>query len=1097
MRWSGALGFFILLLGIGRLFGQAQSGTIVGTVTDQAKAAMPGATVTLLNEDTHFQMTVKTNGEGQYVAATIPIGSYSITVDQSGFQKLVRGGIVLTVGDRLDVNLQLSLGNVQQTVTVEARAPLLQSQSSSVSTLVGNRQMVSLPLNGRTFTSLLLLAPGTSVGGASNLGSGDYSFRGSTNYTVNGSPPTNNSYFIDGLTDRGLWLSTLNLVPILDSIQEFRVITNNYSAEYGQAAGSITLVETKSGTNKVHGNAWEYLRNDAIDANDFFNNRAGVAAPEFRRNEFGFDTGGPIRRDKTFFFGDYQGLRIRQGQSAVSTIPTATVEQMVETGNFAQFGTTIYDPSSLQTVNGQLVRQPFAGNIIPAAGLDPAAVKIMKLLPVPTLPGATRNILDNSVLAQRTDQFDGRLDQNIGQSDRLYFKYSYDNSDIVKPGAIATPPNPIVPVGPYISIVGDSGTTEPLVNQSAELTFTKVISPTTVNEARVGVVRWNANITPLDLPYPAAQSVGIPGINISDKSGGLPAFTISGYQVIGDNNTFPEDSQTTTYQFEDNLTLVRGNHSIKMGGMLIRNDFNGYSSFPTRGTFDFNGQFTRQVGSSISTTSLSDFALGVPDTVTRNVLISTFGMRYSIYSGYAQDSWRATNRLTLDFGLRYDVFMPPYDVHNHFSNLNLNTGLVSVAGLNGNSRTLRNPDEENVGPHVGLAYKLTSEGKTVLRSGFGESYVEPGKGGGQLYKNPPYFISQVVNSDVNGLPPVRLSDGLPAPMVPNVNDEGALSQGSFNVWDYNMQSARMLQWSLGIQRQITPTAMVDVSYVGTRGLDLFTSYNYNQSFPGPGAQGPRYPMYAINPNIVTVTYNTNYGNSAYNSLQVSFRKAYSRNLQFTVAYTYSKYMSDGGYINGGGNGPPQNARCFRCEWGPTPDDYRHILVLNHIADLPFGPGQKFLRKGAVSHIVGGWQADGIWTVKSGAAFTPTMGTNVSNSAGGGGQRPNAVCNGNISNGTIDHWFNTNCFVAPLQYNFGNAAHGILTGPGLFNVDMGIHRRFYLSEDKWITLRGEFFNILNHPNFGIPNAVIGNATAGTISGLATADRIVQVSLRLTF
>jgi len=1097
MRRYGALGVFGLLISLGRLFGQAQSGTIVGTVTDQVNAAVPGATVTLLNEDTHFQVAVKTNGEGQYVAATISIGNYTITVDQPGFQKLVRQGTMLTVGDRLDVGLQLSLGDVQQTVTVEASAPLIESQSSSVSTLVGNRQMVALPLNGRTFTSLLLLSPGTSVGAASNLGSGDYSFRGSTDYTVNGSPPSNNSYFIDGLTDRGLWLSTLALVPILDSIQEFRVITNNYSAEYGQAAGSITLVETKSGSNHLHGNAWEYLRNNYMDANDFFNNRAGVAAPEFRRNEFGGGAGGPIRRNKTFFFGDYQGLRIRQGQSAVSTIPTAAQEQMVETGNFAAFGTTIYDPSTLQTVNGQLTRQPFAGNIIPAARLDPAAMKLMKLLPVPTLPGATRNVIDNSVLSQRTDQFDVRLDQNISQSDRLYFKYSYDNSNRVVPGAIATPPNPLVPVGPFISITGDSGTTEPLINQSAEATFTKVINPTTVNEARVGAVRWNLNITPLDEPYPAATEVGIPGVNFNDKSSGLPAFTISGFQVIGDNNTFPEDSHTMTYQFEDNLTLVRGNHSLKFGGMLVRNDFNGYSSFPTRGTFDFNGQFTRQVGSSTSATALSDFALGVPDTVTRNVLTSTFGMRWSIYSAYAQDSWRATNRLTLDFGVRWDLFMPPYDVHNHFSNLNLNTGLVAVAGQNGNSRSLRNMDADNVGPHVGVAYKITNDGKTVLRSGFGESYVEPGKGGGQLYKNPPYFVSQVINSDVNGLPPLRLSDGLPAPVVPDINNEAALSQGSFNAWDFNMQSARMLQWSLGVQRQIAPSAMVDVSYVGTRGQDLFSAYNYNQSFPGPGAQGPRYPLFAINPNIVTATYNTNYGNSEYNSLQVSLRKAYSHNFQLNLSYTYSKYLTDSGLINGGGNGPPQNARCFRCEWGPSPDDYRHVLVLNHVADLPFGPGHKFVKEGLAAKIVGGWQFDGIWTVKSGAAFTPTFSTNVSNSSGGGTQRPNGICNGNISNGTIDHWFNTSCFAASPQYSFGDVAPGVLRGPHLFNIDMGIHRRFYISEERWLTLRGEFFNLLNHPNFAVPNASIGTAAAGTIGSLATADRIVQVSLRLTF
>jgi hypothetical protein len=1077
------------------IYAQAQSGTIVGTVTDQAGGAIPAVNVRLVNEGTQFTRTVATNASGQYVAYAIPTGLYTITVEQAGFQKLVRAGIQLTAADTLTVDLSLTVGSVNQAIEITAEAPLLQSQTAAVSSLVTNQQMVEMPLNGRTFTALLKLSPGAYTGSSANLTSSPYAMRGDVNISVNGSSAQNNSYLIDGMVNRNLWLNTLIIVPTVDSIQEVRMLTSNYSAEYGSAAGAVTIVQTKSGTNRLHGSAYEFLRNDKLDANSFFNNRSGVPRPAFQRNEFGGTIGGPIRRDRTFFFGDYQGIRLRQPRSIVATIPTLAQRAMVTTGDFSNAGFTIYDPENV--VNGQ--RQPFPGNKIPLNRLDPAAVKIFSLLPMPTSTATTRNFVFNPKLTQRTDQFDVRLDQNLGGSDRFFAKFSYDDTNQIQPGTLPAPTNAGIPISPYLSADGaNSALTVPLKNWSVTLNYTKVLSAKMVNEARFGVVRWNQNILPLGNEFKTADAVGIKGVNINDKSGGLPSMSITGFQALGDNSTYPENSQTASIQSEDILSLSLGSHTMKFGGMYVRHRFNGFSAFPTRGDFNFNGQFTRQIGTSTSATALADFALGATGAINRNILVGTFGMRNWSVVAFADDTWRVTNRLTWNYGLRYELIAPPYEVHDRWANFRLDKARLEIAGKDGTSRRLRSFDTNNFAPRLGVTYMLTEDRKTVLRAGGGFSFVEAGQGGGQLYKNLPFFYSQVLTTDQNARPPYRLSDGIPAPVPPNQNDIVALSSGSPNAWDYNLKATKVMQWSIGVQREVITNLLVDVSYVGTRTLGLIGNVNLNQSIPGAGAQGPRRPFFAVNPNVTNVTYRTNFGDSKYHSLQARVEKRASNGLTLSVAYTWSHYLSDAPNINGGGNGPPQDARCFSCEWGNAPEDRRHVFTLNHVYELPFGTGRRWLNNGALGYIVGNWNLSGIWSLASGEHFTPTLATAVSNSAGGGGDRPNRIRDGNLdgSERTIDRWFDVGAFVAPAQFTFGNAGRGILVGPGNYNVDLGVHRNFRFTEQWRMSLRWEMFNAFNRANFGTPNAAIGNANAGQISTTAPA-RIMQLALKLSF
>jgi hypothetical protein len=1080
---------------------QAQgTATILGTVTDPSGASVSGEQVTVVNIATQFTRTVDTNDSGEYVASALPTGAYSVTVAKSGFQKLERSGLELTTAARLQVDLQLSVGNQTQTVSVTATTPLLQSQSAEVSSLVDSRQMVALPLVSRDFTDLVLLTPGAHVGSASNLAEGGspYAMRGGANYSVNGALAAGNSYLVDGIYNRNLWLNTLIMVPVVDAIQEYRVMTSNFTAEYGEAAGAVTEVSTKSGANELHGAVWEFLRNDKLNANNFFTNRTGTPRPAFRRNEFGVAVGGPIIRNRTFFFGDYQGIRLAQPQTYTSTIPTLAQQQMVMTGNFSALGTTIYNPYSTALQNGTRVRVPFANNQIPSALLDPAAVRLFSLLPRPTSAGATNNYISNPALTQRTDQFDVRLDQNLGASDRLFFRYGYDNSNQVTPGTIPSPPNSAIPIGPYLS-TGTNGTTTPLVTQSATLGYTKTFNPDTVLQSHFAVIRWKADITPADAAFNTATGLGIPGININDRSGGIPAFTFSGFTQLGDNSTFPENSHSATFQLDSSLTRIQGSHAIKFGALFLRHRFNGFSAFPTRGTFDFNGQFTRQIGNTSSQSVLADFALGAMDSASRNILNGTFGMRMRQFAPYVQDSWRATNRLTVDLGFRWEINAPPYDVHDHWANLNVRTGQLLVAGLNGNSRRLRDTDYNTPAPRLGLAYALTSDRKTILRSGFGISYVDMYAGGAQLYKNLPYYFAQTITTDITAAPTSVLSQGLPIPVQPDITNQAALSTGSPNVWDMSLRQTEILQWSFGMQRQLMSDMVLNVGYVGTRGERiLVNSLNLNQSVPGPGAQGPRRPYFSINPNLVNVAYRTNAGDSKYESLQVHLEKRFSRGLTFGASYTYASYLADTGNPNGGGNNDIQNHFCVACNWGPTPDSYRHVLSVNHVYDLPFGPHRRYLRSGPLGYILGDWTINGIWTAQSGPAFTPLLGTTVSNSAGGGTQRPNRVGSGYLPGGqqTIDQWFDPTAFVAPAQFTFGNSGTGILTGPSYFNVDLGLVRHFSIMERFGLDLRGEWFNAFNHANFNSPNASIGTAQAGVISSTFPA-RIIQLAAKVTF
>jgi hypothetical protein len=922
--------------------------------------------------------------------------------------------------------------------------------------------------------------------------------RANNGISINGSTANNNAYLIDGLYNRQLWVNGVVMNPPVDAIQETRIMGTDYSAQYGNSAGAVTVVVTRSGTNEIHGSAFEFLRNSDLDANTFFSNRAGTPKPVFRRNEFGGTIGGPIRKDKTFIFGDYQGIRIQQPTTQTVTIPSLAQQQMVETGDFSGLGTTIYNPYSV--VNGQ--RQPFPGNQIPINLLDPAAVKTMQLMPVPTSTARSGNFTFNPTGTQRDDQFDIRGDQNLRSGDRLFVRYSYDNAVGVGAGTLPVGPNRgNVDIGQYLTGGGPS-----LVkNWSLTVNYTSLLGPTMVNELHTGVLRNYLDIINDDGTHATAASLGIPNMNISDLNLGIPNLTISGFQAIGNNNSYPEFTRSVSLPLEDVLTKVHGNHTLKFGGGYTRHRFDGHTSIAPRGQYTFTGAFTRQVGSTSSASALADFALGASPNITRSEQFGAFGLRMWDASAFAEDAWRVSSRLTVTLGLRYELQAPPYEVYNRYSNLSPVTGTFAVAGtstqnLNGDcGRQLICLDKNNFAPRIGIAQTLTSDGKTVLRAGFGMSYFEANNGGRMLHSNPPMNVVQPFSTDLNGAPGFLLSQGLPLPVSPNLQDPTKLD-GLYEAFDPNMKLNDSLQFHVGVQREIISNTLLEVAFVRTLTEHMTNATVANQAIPGPGPLNPRRPLYGINPVIADIDYRTNYGMAKYNSMQVKATRRYAKGLTASLAWTWSHNVAD---TNGANSSTrPQNSNCFACEFGNVAEDRRHMVVINHVYELPFGAGRRYLGKGILSQIVGNWTVSGIWTMYTGLHFSPSLASSVSNALATAAiaptERPNLNGTPNLPTAQrdINHWFNVAAFTIPAQYTFGNAGVGILEGPGYFNLDTNVSRKFPISESKALSFRWEMFNAMNRANFQNPNASIGSVSAGVISGTYPA-RIMQLALRLTF
>jgi hypothetical protein len=1076
---------------------QAVSGTILGSATDANGAALAGVKITFTHTQTGLTRVVTSETSGEYVAPNLPPGLYTITAEQPGFKKLQLGNVQLNVDQKAVVDLKMDVGATTESVTIEGATPLVQTQSSDLSGTINERQITNLPLNGRNFVQLTRTLPGVQRGipGANIDGAGSLAWRASASFSANGMRTRDNNFMLDGVDNNETWLNSVVIFPSVDALEEFKVQSSTYSAEFGRSSGGVVNIQIKSGQNDFHGSAFEFLRNDALDANNFFNNKNGRAKPPYRQNQFGGTFGGRIRRDKMFFFGDYQGGRIRDSQTFLSTVPSLKMRN----GDFSELNRTIYDP---------LTRQPFAGNVVNR--MDPAAKAIIdQLYPLPNVPGTRaangqiiNNFLFNPVLAREDDQFDVKIDNYFSQNNHFFGRYSFERTHRFLP---ATLPH------------GDAGATFGAGNglirgQSLALNDTHTFGPRWLNEARVGFSRIAFKVTSIDAGTNQAQAVGIPGINITDTATAMSqiTFTPGDIRNLGANSNQPLLTFLDTFQFFDNVTHTRGSHTLKMGASLTRRRRNVFNVDNIVGNFNFQSSITSNCGGAPGTCtidpntgfSFASFVLGYPTTVTRGLMQGVVGERRPEYGAYFQDDWRVNSKLTLNLGLRYDLFAPYVEVYDRQANFDTSTGKFVVASenavINGIEvgRALQTTPTKDFAPRIGFAYDLFGKGQTVLRGGYGIFWNNPLTGtSSQKPSNPPFLLSNSLSTTL--LPTLRLSNGIPAP--PPVDPNRAPSGTTRSIFDPEFKDGYAQQWNLNVSQQFGRNYALEVSYVGSKGTHLVVKQDINQAPPVVGVTNAdvNRPFIGLAPGLRALSQVQSRGYSNHHAMLAKFSNRFSNGLLFVNSYTFGKTID----IVSDTEGATQNAYNFNRDRAVSDFDVKHLFTSSWSYDLPFGKGKSI--GGGVGALadkfIGGWQLSGIMLLRSGLPFSVNQSQNLLST--GTGNRPNRVGSGKLDNPTIDRWFDLSAFTptADNTGTYGNSGRNILRAPGQVNVDFSLVKVTRFRERFEHQLKFEFFNAFNHAQFAAPGNTIGNASAGVISSLlfgATA-RQIQVAMKLRF
>jgi len=1094
------LAVFVMATAPRPISAQMTTGTILGTVSDPSGAAMPGTRVTITNLGTKISQTVQTDTGGSYVVPTLIPGTYEVTAEKEGFKRTTQTGITLQVDQKARVDLTLQLGAVTQSIEVSAEAPLVKTESSEQSQVITSQQIVGLPLNVRNFAQLVSLNTGAvpNPGGLGGYISGDNP-QGISDTNVNGIQADANNWQIDGITDNEAFFSILSVNPSIDAIQEFKVSTSDYAAEFGRAGGANVQIAIKSGTNSFHGVAFEFLRNSKLDASDFFTNKAGGKIPPFKQNQFGANLGGPIKKDRTFFFGDYEGYRSRLGETALLTIPSMLQRQ----GIFTESGNpVIYNPFDIDPATNQ--PRPFTNNTIPQNLINSAAANVMALLPPPNLtaPIGQPNFAGSHSVAHNVDNFDVRIDHRISDKDQFFTRYSYLSTLLENPAFLGT----VIGGDPFLASLANTR------NQNGVISDIHSFSPRTINEFRFGINRVRTDWTPLDQNLKTSDQVGIPGINsFCGFCGGLARIVISGMNALGHTPFAPTFRHDTIFQWVDNVTFIRGKHTIKTGADIRRIRAELYQTANPIGEFDFDERFTSNLGAAGTGFGVASFLLGNYEFAGRAAMEGYPSNRGNQLFFFGQDDYKVNEKLTLNLGLRYEYYSPITDAHNSLSQFDLATGDILLACVATTCSGGVKPDRKDWAPRVGFAYS-PDRGKTAIRGGFGISYFSPGFGGqmGTLNDSFPFVQGQ-------GLTPANslrvsptdplLSDGLP-PLPPVENRPGApaghliptggASGGGFSsvfYMDEVLKMTRIYQWSFDIQRSLTPNLLVDAAYVGNSANHLFLGIPGNYPEPGDDPTGllslqQRRPYYGVDPDLAGFSKRLNAGNSHYHSFQLKVEKRFSSGLSFLTSYTASKVLSVGyNYVD------PDH---YMNGKSPSGFDTPQRLVFSYLYELPFGRQKHWGRSWnrASDAFLGDWQVNGVTTYMTGFPFTPSITSTLDN---GNGNVPNRTCSGRVPSPTINGWFDPSCFVAPPTNVFGNMGFGILRGPGSRNWDLALLKNFRFKESRYLQFRAEFFNLPNNVNFGQPNAFLcgGACGEGTINGLATGSRPRQIQFALKF
>jgi len=1092
------IGIVVLALPIAA---QVSTGELSGSVVDSSGASIANAKVVATNAATGVSREAFTDAAGSYVLTLLPPGTYNLAAEASGFRRVVQNGIPLQVNQRAEVNFKLEVGQVTETVEVAAAPPLLESESSSLGSVIAEQFVGELPLNGRNFVQLAILSPGVngtgySTSGTIMSGTRPDDRRPGTELFSNGNREGSNDFLYDGIDNNDRLTLSIVLRPGVDAIKEFKVQTNLYSADLGRNSGAVVDVVTKSGTNDFHGSAFEFLRNSAMDARSFFNVK-GTPFPSFRYNQFGGSFGGPVvlpgvynGKNRTFFFVDYEGYRRTSLSTLTVTVPTVAMR----TGDFSA-ANRIFDPLTTRPnpSGSGFLRDQFPGNMIPASRFDPVMAKLINAYPLPQNSNAFNNYISNLRQLQNWDQGDVRVDHQINADNTFFARWSIQHTATIVPNtfpAVQIPgiPNP-VSIGNEDSFAGTSFSPD----QHAVADYVHIFSPRLINDFRVGFNRFLLDYT-AEGAAPGANlgnALGVANANSEPQQTVLPIFSPANYAGAGDSRSLPIFRRENTFQYVDNVTYTRGQHTLKFGGDITRRQITEYQTNRGNGRFNFSPAFTNLPGVGSTGDSMASFLLGYPTLIEQDFTLAWVGMR-GIESGvYFADDWRLGRRLTLNLGFRWDYYSPYSEVANRWANFNADTATVLIAGRNGVGSTAGvNRDLHDFAPRFGFAYRLLDH--TVIRGGYGVFYNPNGNGGAnlRLERHIPFGpIYSISPGDINVGP--RVSDGFPAPPTVNFASADNPTGSVIGVFP-NFKSAYAQQYNFTLEHEIAPwRTIIKLAYVGNLGRRLGTTFNLNQPVPGPTALNTRRPFYGARPSLADITYSVSDGLSNYNAMQLTVEKRLSHGLSMLLGYTWAHAIDNVGTDFGGGSGTPQDPRNRNADRGNSAYDMRHRLTISYTYQLPL-----HLHNSAARLVLGEWQVNGITTAQTGLPFTPQLQTPTTNCCA---SRPDLLRNPNLpsSQRSISHWFDPTAFGTPAPYTYGNAGRDILFGPGRVNFDFSLFKDFPIHEAMKIQFRAESFNVFNTPQFGLPNASIGNAQAPVISSIVGNPRQMQLALRLQF
>ncbi len=1099
----------LLVLASFTAFAQVRGG-LQGRVVDASGASISNALVDLIATSTNITLQTTSSSTGDYFFSNLNPGEYRMEVSALGFQKLVRTGVVVSVGQTAGLDLAMTAGVDRQTVIVSSEPPLLQSQTSNIQTNIPGDAVAAMPLNSRNFVQLTTLAPGVELPPGTLLP------------RINGGRPRTNEYLYDGISALQPEPGQVVFFPIIDDIDEFTVEANNVPAEFGRFNGGVVNVATRSGTNEIHGSLFEFFRNEALNARNYFSGAAHK--PEYRRNLYGASLGLPILKNRLFLFGDYQGVKQMIGVTRISTVPTMAERQGIFTGV-----AHIYDPSTTTFTGGKFVRQEFPNDVI-STPMDPAALALLSRFPTPTnLNAAANNYTRTANDSDHQNQFDARVDGVVGLHDRMFGRYSYFN-DVEQP-VTPLPDGSGAITGSVIGTGGVLGLSH-VRGQQAVFSETHVLSDHIVNDARLGYTRRGNTIAGPTLDSTASAALSIPGIPTNAAfSNALPLFTLSGLQQLGPSANTSSQFQTAVWELVDGLGYTKGRHSLK-GGLDFRwYQLNAVAPPNPTGAFSFTTTGTNQQGVTNTGNAIASFLLGQVDTFQIDLQENKIRPRDHIFEFFGQDDWRVTSRLTLNLGARWTLHFPSTEKNNQGAVFNLQTQQLDYLGRNGFPTSARELHYANLAPRIGLAYMLTP--KTVLRSGYGIVFID--QSGITTPFTTPQFpfiqnVQQKTQDNVNAA--FLLSNGPAVAPIPFMPDAG-LGQSVYTA-NRTAGSGYVQQWNLAIQREIVPNLSFEVAYVGSHIVHVgIPDSNLNQLTEAQLAQGSSLLAQVPNPFfeqlpasssiggktvsaaqllkpfprfLNVATYRNNTGSTNYNAVEAKVEKRFSHGVYLLFAYTHSKLIDSASAVFSTTvlSSPNSNslvaADTFRpqLERDSSNGDMPNVTSISGIYDLPAGPGHRFAPKGIPAKVLGGWTLNVISSLQSGMPVTVTQAINNNAFAGFALQRPTIVGNPALPSDqrTPARFFNTSAFAATPQFAIGNASRNPVRGPAYRDLDIAMVKHTKLTERTDLEFRGEIFNLTNTPAFAQPNGSFGSPAFGSITSTITDPKVVQFAVRLS-